>query len=35
VLRFAVRNLAAESESEKILTCGIPRAYAFGESRRP
>jgi hypothetical protein len=26
VLRLAVRNLAAESETEKILTCGIPKA---------
>ena len=26
VLRVAVRNLAAESEPEKILTCGIPKA---------
>ncbi len=26
VLRFAVRDLAAESEPEKILTCGIPKA---------
>jgi hypothetical protein len=26
VLRVAVRNLAAESEAEKILTCGIPKA---------
>jgi hypothetical protein len=26
VLRFAVRNLAAESEPERILTCGIPKA---------
>lgn len=25
-LRFAVRNLAAESEPEKILVCGFPRA---------
>jgi hypothetical protein len=25
VLRFAVRNLAATSEPEKILTCGFPR----------
>jgi hypothetical protein len=26
LLRIAVRNLAAESETEKILTCGIPKA---------
>ena len=26
ILRIAVRNLAAESEPEKILTCGIPKA---------
>ena len=26
VLHFAVRNLAADSEREKILTCGIPKA---------
>jgi DNA mismatch repair ATPase MutS len=26
VLRFAVRNLAADSEPEKILTCGLPKA---------
>lgn len=25
-LRLAVRNLGAESEAEKILTCGIPKA---------
>ncbi|MCC6766201.1 MAG: four helix bundle protein [Deltaproteobacteria bacterium] len=27
LLRIAVRDLAAESESEKILTCGIPRVH--------
>jgi hypothetical protein len=26
LLRIAVRDLAAESEPERILTCGIPRA---------
>jgi len=25
-LRLAVRNLAAASETEKILTCGVPKA---------
>ncbi|MBI3770550.1 MAG: hypothetical protein HY271_18940 [Deltaproteobacteria bacterium] len=26
VLRIAVRDLAAESESERMFTCGIPKA---------